>query len=156
MHTVNSETSTNKIYGYEVLVAAGAGLTFQISYTIVVVKVTPAEVPAAIGFINVGQIGGVTVALSIAGNIYQNIGFIKLREALALYNFSDSELREALGGATSAILENQGTVSDQALAAIVTTISQIWVMIIAAGALCFVSSLCMKREKLQLENITVG
>ena len=156
MHTVNSETSTNKIYGYEVLVAAGAGLTFQVAYTVVVVKVTQAEVPAAIGFINVGQIGGVTIALSIAGNIYQNVGFIKLREALALYNFSDSELREALGGATSAILENQGTVRGQALAAIVTTISQIWVMIIAAGALCFVSSLCMKREKLQLENFTVG
>lgn len=156
MHTVTPETSPTRIYGYEVLVAAGAGLSFQTAYAIVVVKVKPVEVPAVIGFINIAQLGSVTIALSIAGNIYQNVGFIELRNTLVQYNFSNTELRDALGGATSAILGSQGSIRNLALSAIATTISKIWIMAIAAGALCFLGALCMKKEKLHLESAEVG
>ncbi len=156
MHTVNSNTSTSKIYGYEVLVASGAGFALQIAYTIIVVKVSPQEVPSAIGFINVAQIGSITIALSIAGNIFQNVGFLELNNALKQFNFTEADIRDALGGATSSILSNQGQARDLALDAIVTTISKIWIMSISAGALCFVCACLMKREKLFLVNTAGG
>jgi MFS family permease len=98
MHTVDSQTPASKIYGYEVLLAVGTGIALQTAYTVIVVKVPPREVPAAIGFINVAQIGSITIALSIAGSIFQNVGFNELKEALAQFNFSEPDLRAALGG----------------------------------------------------------
>lgn len=155
MHTIDPHTSASKIYGYEVVLAVGAGIALQTAYTVIVVKVLPSEVPAGIGFINVAQIGSITIALSIAGSIFQNVGFSELKTALASFNFSDTELRTALGGIESVILQDAGEVQTLALAAIVKTISKIWIMPIAAGALCFVGGLLMSTEKLQLE-MTAG
>jgi MFS family permease len=155
MHTVDSQTSEGKIYGYEVLLAAGAGLSLQTAYTVIVVKVLPQEVPAGIGFINVAQIGSITIALSIAGSIFQNVGFRELSAALAQFNFSEADLRNALGGVESTILAAAGQVQTLALEAIVRTIGKIWIMSIAAGALCFVSGILMSPEKLELE-MTAG
>jgi hypothetical protein len=152
MHTVKSSTSVGKIYGYEVILAAGAGFALQNAYSIVAVLVNPNEVPGAIGLINVAQIGSITIALSIAGSIFQNIGFLELSKVLRPFNFSDQELRNALGGVQSGILEGNDTIRELALDAIVKTISKIWILVIAAGALCLISGAVMKREKLQLED----
>lgn len=155
MHTVNPTTSAGKIYGYEVLLAVGAGLSLQTAYTVIIVKVLPKEVPAAIGFINVAQIGSIPIALSIAGSVFQNVGYNELRAALSQFNFSEADLRTALGGVESIILKDAGEVQTLALAAIVRTIGKIWILPIAAGALCFVSGIFMSREKLELE-MTAG
>lgn len=59
MYTVTSTTSASAIYGFSVLIAIGAGPTSQAAYSIAPAKVLPHQIPAAIGFINVAQIGGV-------------------------------------------------------------------------------------------------
>jgi hypothetical protein len=100
---------------------------------------------------NVAQIGSVAISLTIAGAIFQNIGFIYLKDALLEYNFSDAELRAALAGAQSAILAHgDGIVVDLAIAAIVKTISRIFALVIAGGAFTLVSACFMKMEKLEL------
>jgi hypothetical protein len=102
--------------------------------------------------VNVAQGGSIAIALGIAGSIFQNVGYINLRDALAPYNFTDAELRSALGGAQSVILQAGGeTVRRLALDSIVKTVSNMWILTIAAGAVSLVSGMLMKREKLHLE-----
>ena len=82
--------------------------------------------------------------------------FDNIKNAVSAYNFSDTEVRAALGGAHSTILASgdralQGLV----LEAIAATLRDIWVLTIAAGAVALVSGVLMKREKLNLE-MTAG
>lgn len=146
MHTVTSQTASGKIYGYQVLLGIGAGLTLQTAYTLIALKVQPGEVSAGICFINVGQIGSLTIALSIAGCIFQNDGFRELSKALRQFHFSDSDLRNALSGFESAIFADDGEILGIALAAIVRTVSKIWIMQIVAGAVGIVSGILMSPE----------
>lgn len=156
MFLIKPDTSASKIYGFEILIAIGGGLVQQVGYSIAATVVQPHEVPAAIGFMNVAQIGSVAIALSISGAIFQNVGFINLRDALAGYNYSTQDLRNALAGAQSIILSEGGEkVVNLAIGAIVDTIATLFALVIAAGALMMVCSVLMKREKLNL-NPTAG
>jgi hypothetical protein len=152
MHTVDLNTKTSAIYGYEVLMAIGAGITMQIAYSVAVVKVKSHDIQNAIGFINVAQIGTIAISLSIAASIFQNRGYINLRDALQGYGFSEQELRGALAGAQSAVLMGgDSVVKAKAIAAIVKTLESIWILTIVAGAVSLVSGVAMKWEKLDLE-----
>ena len=44
----------------------------QASFSIAQVKVRPHEIPLAIGFISLAQIGGATIALAIANSVFVN------------------------------------------------------------------------------------
>jgi hypothetical protein len=157
MYTITTSSTAATIYGFEILIAIGSGLIGQIGYSVAAAKVKPSEVPAAIGFMNVAQIGSVAISLTIAGAIFQNIGYIYLKDALLEYNFSEAELRAALAGAQSAILAHgDGSVVDLAIAAIVKTISRIFALVIAGGALALVSAGFMKMEKLELNPAAVA
>lgn len=157
MHTVDENTATGAIYGYEVLMAIGTGISGQIGYSVSVVLCKPHEIPSALGFMNVAQIGVIAIALSIAGSIFQNLGYNNLRDALSAYHFSESELRAALGGAKSAILVGgDDMVRKLATDAIVATVSKLWIMVIAAGAVSLVCGILMRPEKLELEHTAGG
>jgi hypothetical protein len=150
MSLITPTTKTAAIYGFEILIATGSGLAGQIGYSVAAAKVTPEFVPATIGFMNVAQIGTIAIALSISGALFQNLGFRNLSEALAAYGFDDAELRGALAGAQSRILE-QGSekVVELAVAAIVSTVSRIYVLVITARAVTLANAVFM-REKLSL------
>jgi hypothetical protein len=157
MFKVTQTTHTAAIYGFEIIIAIGTGLPCQIGYSVAPAIVKPHEIPHAIGFINVAQIGGVAIALSISGSIFQNLGFQRLQDALAPYNFSESEIRSALAGAQSTIFSHgSDQVKELALGSVTSTISSIYGLLIAAGALMVVSALLMKREKLQLTQSVGG
>jgi hypothetical protein len=157
MYGVKSTTSTAAIYGFEVLIAVGVGLIFQTGYNVAAAKVDPKDVPASIGFINVAQIGSVAISLSISGSIFQNLGYRYLHEALASYGFPEASLRSALAGTQSVVLNHEGAVvRGLAIDAIVATIGKLYALVMAAGALIFVSACFMKWEKLELESISRG
>ena len=151
MFKVTQTTHPAAIYGFEILIAIGTGLSCQIGYSLAPVMVKPHEISHAIGFINVAQIGGVAITLSISGSIFQNLGFQRLRDALASYNFAESEIRSALAGAQSVIFsEGSDEVKALALGSVAGTISSLYGLLIAAGALMVVGSALMRRERLQL------
>jgi hypothetical protein len=75
MYTVTSATSTSAIYGFTVLIAIGAGIGSQVAYSITPVKVYSSKISDSIGFINVAQIGGTVLALSISGAVFQKTAF---------------------------------------------------------------------------------
>jgi Major Facilitator Superfamily len=154
MHTIDISTSTSKIYGYEVLMAIGTGTIMQIAYAVAVAKVKQHDVQNAIGFINVGQIGTLAISLSIAASVFQNRGYINLREALEGYGFTEQDLRGALAGAQSALLGGGSeAVKKKAIMAIIKTLDSVWILTIVAGAVSLVSGVFMKWEKLVLQAV---
>lgn len=149
MFTIRHDTSVAKIYGYEVLIAAGTGLVFQNGYAIASAKVP--DKANAIGYINVSQIGFIAIALSIAGCLYQNLGYAYLSDALSAYNLEPALIRAALGGVGSATLSAAPQqIIDITVQTVAFTISRVFGLCMAAGAVLFLSSLFMKQEKLDL------
>lgn len=157
MYTATATTSAAAIYGYTILIAIGGGLTAQASYSIAPAKVRPEQVSAAIGFINVAQIGGIVIALSISGTVFQNTAFRNLSHLLHGMGFSAEQIRSAIAGAQSEVFDK---ISDdlraQAIDGIVHAINQTYALIIAGSALALVTSVFLKREKLFMEMSTGG
>ncbi|KAI5455988.1 major facilitator superfamily domain-containing protein [Mariannaea sp. PMI_226] len=149
---VTASTEAAAIYGFEVLIAIGAGLTQQIAYAVAPVKVKPHEVPAAIGFINIAQLGSISIALAISGSIYQNLGFHFLQDALKEFDYSQADIKSALAGVKSVVLtHSDARVRELAIGALVRTISSLYGLVIGAGALTLVCAAFMRLEKLPLE-----
>ena len=163
MHSlIHFGTPTSHIYGFEALLAIGAGLAQQTAYSIGVMEVVsratgdPREdILKAVCLINLTQMASTCISLSAAGCIYENVGFIKLREALVGFGLLDSQIRSALGGAYSTILAataNGGseTLRLLALTSIVDAMNQVYLIVVVAGAVCFIAGLLMKWEKVNL------
>ncbi|KAM0510760.1 hypothetical protein ACHAPE_010558 [Trichoderma viride] len=151
MYKVTPSTSVGAIYGFEILIAVGAGLSSQLAYAIAPAKVKTHEVSAAIRFINVAQLGSISIALAISGSIYQNLGLKLLQDALQDYNYSQADLQSALAGVKSAVFSHSNPViKELAVTALVRTISSLYGLVIAAAALTLVSAVFMRFEKLQV------
>ncbi|KAI9649950.1 hypothetical protein NHQ30_002535 [Ciborinia camelliae] len=157
MFTVRIGTSTGAIYGFTVLIAIGAGLTAQIGYSVGPAKVPSEKVAAVIGFINIAQIGGLVIALSISGTVFQNIAFINLSKILSPLGFSASDIRDAVAGSQSSLFADlPNDVRGNAIEAIVQSISMIYALVIAGGAFCLITGMLLKREKLFVKNAVAG
>jgi hypothetical protein len=149
MFTIDVNTSPSKIYGYEVLIAAGTGLSFQNAYAVAAAKAGPKYAADAIGFINVAQIGTIAIALAIAGSLFQNLGFSELKHALAGFDFPDDYVRSALAGTMSPVFQDaDAKVISLAITAIAKTIQRLFGTVIAGGAVTLVCGLLMRWEKL--------
>jgi hypothetical protein len=88
------------------LIAIGAGIGSQAAYSITPVRVHPSKISDSIGFINVAQIGGIVLALSISGAVFQNTAFRSLTKVLAGMGFSEQDVRSAIAGSQSAVFES--------------------------------------------------
>lgn len=157
MHTIDSKTSPSRIYGYSILLAIGSGAGMQSGYSIAAAKVKPDEVSAAIGFINISQIGSIVISLTIAGSVFQNLAFNNLQTALAGHGFTDGQIRSALAGTQSVIFQQSNEqVRQQAIDAIIKAMDSVFILPIAAGALAIVCSILMRREKLFMQAVAGG
>lgn len=151
MCTVNAGTSTGAVYGYIILCAIGAGSALQAGYSVAAAKVEPKHVPAAIGFINMAQLGGTTIALTIAGQIFQSFSFRHLKHALQSLGFSDQEVHAAIAGVKSDLLANiSEEVRQHVLNGIVKAIDKVYLLLVAGGTVTLICSVFLKREKLFL------
>lgn len=159
LFTISTTTSSGQIYGYEILVAAGIGLAWQNAYSVATEKVFPKDVPKAIGFINLAQLGTISISLAIAGSLFQNLGFHELKNAFADsgYRLPDDYIRSALAGRISPVFSSadQG-IAHVAVVAVAETIRKLFGPVVAAGALVTVSALLMKFEKINLAVAAVG
>jgi hypothetical protein len=157
MFFVTSTTKTAAIYGFEIMIAFGVGLIFQIGYAVASAKAPPKRAADSIGFINVAQIGSISITLAIAGSIFQNLGYLNLKHALEGYGFSELELRSALAGSVSEVLKRgDAVVKELAVKAVVKTVAVNYALVITAGAVTLLSAFFMKWEKLELEAVAGG
>lgn len=151
MFLISAATPSGNIYGFEVLIGTGCGLSLWAAYSIALVKSPGAKATSALGFINVAQLGGGALALAIAGTVFQNVGFDNLQSALSGSGYSSSEIRAALAGGYSAIIsdstpEVRGIASD----AIGNTIANTYGISIAGAATVLVAGLLMQWEEVKM------
>jgi hypothetical protein len=155
MFTVDVDTSTAKIYGYQILIGFGVGLFAQASFSVAQALVSPERVASAIGFITCAQVSGVTISLAIANSIFLNQSQTAIEAILP--NTPKSEIQAAISGVGSGFVASLSPgVQEQVLVAIVHSISKTYIMVIVAGTLVSLLSLAMKREKLFLQGGAAG
>jgi hypothetical protein len=151
MYTVDATTKLGTVYGFSILIAIGAGAALQVGYSVASAKTDPKLILAAIGFINMAQLGGTTISLTIIGQIFQSFAFMNTKAALAGLGFSDQEVHAAIAGLQSDLL---GTVlleaKAQVLEGIVKAIDKPYLLIVAGGVVILMCLVLMKREKLFL------
>ncbi|ROV88575.1 hypothetical protein VPNG_10240 [Cytospora leucostoma] len=147
LYTIDAGTSDARIYGYSVLTAFGVGMFSQAGFAIAQVKAAPKQLAQAVAFIGIGQVGGITLALTMANSIFLNESTSKIAKVLP--DMARSAVQEAVSGFGAGFFES--LTSDQrqrVLAAIIESIDKTFIMVITACALSLVLSVFMKREKL--------
>ena len=121
------------MYGFSVLLGAGAGCFLQAGYAVSQALVDPNDIANAVGFMSIAQSLGIVVSLGIAGAIFQNraVGLI----AQLLPSLDLEALRGAVAGTNSNLLQtlpksSQGPV----LVAIVSALDDVYVLVMVGGA----------------------
>ncbi|KAK0713375.1 major facilitator superfamily domain-containing protein [Lasiosphaeria miniovina] len=149
MSFLDAATSIGKIYGFQIIIAVGTGLTIQLGYAVATLTVKPEDIGNAITFQNMSQLGSTVLCLVIAGQVFQSAAVSNLTAALAGNGFAPQEITEAIAGAQSALFgELSGALRAAAIDAIVKAMQKSFILVIVAGAVMVVSSVLMKREKL--------
>lgn len=149
MYTIDANSAPAQVYGYSVILAIGTGVVVQAGYSVSAAKVKMEDIAAVISFQNLAQIGSIVIALTISGTVFQNFAYTHLTSALAPYNYTPEQIRDALAGTQSVVFhDGNEAVRKAAIGAVVAAMKNVWTLPIAAGSLTFISSLFMKREKL--------
>ncbi|KAL9056708.1 MAG: hypothetical protein Q9162_002777 [Coniocarpon cinnabarinum] len=152
LYEISPSTHTGAIYGFEVLCALGGGATFQIGYSVAAAKLRGRDIPAGIGFINVAQIGTFSIVLTMAGAIFQNIGYDNLKSSLAGYNLPEQTLRAALAGAASAAQDAfSGPQRELVINSVINTISKEFALVFVGGAVMMLAACAMRWEALEMD-----
>lgn len=146
MYTVDLNTSNSTIYGYTILMGFGGGMFAQASFSIAQAKSQPREIPLAIGFISLAQLGGATISLAIANCVFLNQA---TRDILSIIpSASRSVVEGAVSGAGSDFFRTlDASVRSAVLDAVANAISRIYILATTAAALSIVLSIFMPREK---------
>ncbi|KAJ4326995.1 hypothetical protein N0V84_002608 [Fusarium piperis] len=147
MYTIKADSPASYTYGFSALL--GFGLTVsQAGYAVAARIVKPDRLAESIQFLNISQGKSQMLGLAIASSIFQSRAFDGMNKVLQGQGFTTEEIRAAIAGSQSKIL---GTISPElrrrCLDVLVKTISEIWVMVIAAGALLTVSSLFLTKKR---------
>ncbi|GFG25839.1 putative HC-toxin efflux carrier TOXA [Aspergillus udagawae] len=147
MYTVRYDTPVANIYGYSIFLGLGMTTT-QAGYAVGPLLVKPDRVAELIQYLNISQGSSQLIGLAIASCIFQSLGFQRLKGALAGTGYSDAQIHAAIAGARSELLRNATPeLRAKCVDAIVRTIGDVWVMVIAAGALWTLSSLFLTRKR---------
>ncbi|PMD26911.1 MFS general substrate transporter [Hyaloscypha hepaticicola] len=147
MYTVDTESSTSRVYGYSVLIGIGTGMFAQASFSVAQAVVEPHMIPMAVGFITCAQVSGVTIALAIANSVFLNKSQTGIEKILP--GVPVAEIQAAIAGAGSKFVDSlSDSVKLEVLKAIVSAMSKTYILVITAGSLVLVLSVFMKRERL--------
>jgi hypothetical protein len=85
----------------------------------------------ALGFINLAQLGSISISLVIAASLFQNFGFLELQKAFADYPYSGDYIRSALAGRISSVFSSvDETIINIAILAVAKTTRKIFALII--------------------------
>ncbi|XXG95742.1 hypothetical protein Hte_002012 [Hypoxylon texense] len=146
MHTVTVDTSNANIAGYTVLLGLGM-TTSQASYAVGNLLVEPKRASELIQFLNISQGSSQLIGLAIASAIFQSKAFAGIQQVLGP-GYSDEQIRAAIAGARSEVLASAAPeIRDRCIDVIVSVIGDVWILVIAAGALCTLSSCFLKHER---------
>ncbi|PQE16379.1 MFS drug efflux transporter protein [Rutstroemia sp. NJR-2017a BVV2] len=154
MFTVNPDTPIANIYGYSIILGAGTGLVFNLGFTVSGVTIMAKtgnglDVQRVISMQNLSQLGFQTMSLLIGGQIFQSLSMRKLTYILGGLGLSQTEIRSAIAGTSSPIFAHLSPiVQKEAIAAITSAMSRVYILSIAVSAVTAICAILMKKEKL--------
>lgn len=154
MTRIDEFTPESTVMGYSALVGFGVGLTLPHAFTIANAVLTRIDHRFdAAALMVIAQLGTTSETLAISGAVFQNVGFRFLQDAVresgTTKSFSDEEIRGALSGVISSLFHSgDAKLAALAIHAVTDIIRRLFYMIVAAGALCMLTSLFMGWEKL--------
>jgi hypothetical protein len=141
------DTSPANVYGYSILLGLGMTTT-QAAYAVGPAIVTPDRVAECLQFMNIGQGQSQLLGLAIASAIFQTKTLSGLTSLLADKGYSQADIQGAVAGAQSTLMERlPPALKTAALKVIVSSISDVYVMAISAGALYVVASCLLPRRR---------
>ncbi len=166
MFTVDENTSTSRIYGYSAILGIGAGCIVQTGFIVAQAVVPRSEMSlgehahtlknsrltdqgSAVAFINLAQIGGLVISLTLANTVFLNVAQNSIGAVLP--GADPAAIKSAISGTGSAFLKTlSAEKQQQVLHAVIDAISKTYILCIAAGALGLVLSFAMKWERVIL------
>ncbi|KAI9046258.1 uncharacterized protein KD926_004096 [Aspergillus affinis] len=147
LYTIHVGMPSRNIYGFSALTALGVGLYSQAGFAVAQVKAAPQRLSQAVAFIGVGQVGSIALTLMISNSIFINRATHGI--ALVLPQASRDAIQQAISGARGSFFTTlSATARARVLEAIADTISEVFIMMIAAAGLSLILATFMKREKL--------
>ncbi|KAL8857756.1 MAG: hypothetical protein Q9178_005656 [Gyalolechia marmorata] len=155
MYTLDSNTSTSAVYGYSVLIGMGTGSFIQASYGVSQALVPPEDIPNAVGFMSIGQSVGTVLFLSIAGTIFSNEAIKAVTPILV--GVSEADVEGAIAGTSSSVFATLDEATrSRVIEAIIQSMDKVYGIIIAGGALVFILSFFLPRQKLFMTVTAAG
>lgn len=146
MYTVRVSSPLGLITGASVVLGLGM-MTSQAGYAVGNLLVVPSRRSELIQFLNISQGQSQLIGLVIASAVFQTRTFAGLKELLGA-DHTDEEIRGAIAGARSEVLQNAPTeVREESLEVIVSSIGEAWILVIAAGALYTICSLALTKSR---------
>jgi hypothetical protein len=146
MYHVDEHTSDAKIYGYTIILGTGVGCFCQAGFAVAQMKVKPSEIPFCVGFMTVGQMLGIVFGTGISGALFVNFAQDALRAVFP--GADETQISNAISGLGSDLLQSAGAAKEAlAVHGITRAIQLAYVPVIAAGSICLICSVLMKREK---------
>ncbi|EON68660.1 hypothetical protein W97_07918 [Coniosporium apollinis CBS 100218] len=140
-------TALMAIYGFTALLGMGVGSSVNAAYPVAQALVTPEEISDSVGFTSVAQSFGITFFLAVAGSIFQNTAVKNVSPLLSEY--SVQQIRSLAAGTYSTEYQTLPEAARASVvAAIVASIKNVWYLLLAASAACFILSLFLGRNKL--------
>ncbi|TVY33310.1 Efflux pump [Lachnellula subtilissima] len=154
LFTIGVSTSAGHIYGYSILVGAGAGCFLQLPFSVVQALVEPHLIPKAIGFVTLAQLSAPGFVLAVINAVFLNEAAGNITKALS--DVPRKTVMGILSGVGSAAFERlderaQGLV----LGYIVKGLGKGYIVAMTSGGLAIVLSVFLPRGKM-LEGRTNG
>ncbi|CAH0023308.1 unnamed protein product [Clonostachys rhizophaga] len=148
MCTVGGNSPNAPIYGFMILVGAGAGCYIVAGFAIVQSLVPAGDTANAVGAMTISQDLGMVLFLAIAGSLFQNIALDKIMRVLP--NTAASEIVQLMAGTKSpAYLRLSPEEQSLVVPEITASMKIIWVFFTVAAAISFLLSLPLIKQRLR-------
>ncbi|RKL46671.1 hypothetical protein BFJ70_g3156 [Fusarium oxysporum] len=142
MYTIDDTTSNGKVYGYNILVGAGAGCYIVAGFALMQSLVPTHEISNA-----VAQDLGMVLFLAISGSLFHNVAVDKVGNALP--TASDTDIGNLIAGTSSAVFKALSEdEKDVVIPEIASAMKSIWAFFMAAAAFSFVCACPLVKAKL--------
>ncbi|KAJ3497686.1 hypothetical protein NLG97_g1721 [Lecanicillium saksenae] len=147
LYSADETTSNAKIYGYTILLGVGVGSYCQAGFPVAQVKVAAVDIAYSVGFMTVAQMLGIALGTGLSGAVFVNKAHHGLRQLFP--SASSEEISSAVSGVGSDLIDKASKeLATASIHVIALAIQDALIPIFVTGAMAFLCSLTMKKEKL--------
>ncbi|CAG8950774.1 hypothetical protein HYFRA_00002988 [Hymenoscyphus fraxineus] len=143
------QTSTARIYGYQVILGVGLGGYLQSGYAIIQSILSPSDVAYAVSFMLTAQLLGLVFALSISGAVFTNSTLSNLQKLLP--DIPRGELQNAISGLSGNFFGSLSPeLQGECLLIIMSSLQKVYILVYVAGAVSLVAAMFLSNKRMNL------